>query len=406
VAQLGGERVVSAMKWRTEKRVLIVGGGIGGPVLGVWLRRLGMSVEIAEARAEVGVAEGAFLGVAPNGMNVLEQIGLADAVAARGVGCEAFRFHNGAGRIVGSIDRRGDGRAFGRPLTMVRRGELQALLAREAERVGVRFHRGKRLVGIDRSDPAKIVAAFGDGTTASGDLLVGCDGLRSRVRALALPEAAAPRFTGLLDFGGFARYSGGPLRAGCNEMVFGRRAFFGAFATPDGQVWWFHNGPGAPGGSGQELTAPAREHLLALHREDPPWISGVIRATPDVLGPWPIHDLPPLPRWHEGRVCLLGDAAHAMSPSAGQGASLAMEDALALARSLRDHDEPAAAFAAFERLRRPRVDAIFREARRNSSGKAVSGLSAWFRDRLLPLFLKLGAATQTRHYGYRLQWDA
>ncbi len=381
-------------------RALIIGGGIGGPVLGTWLRRLGMAVEIAEARPAVGGAEGAFLGVAPNGMNVLDQLGLADEVAAEGVPCRAFRFHNRAGKAIGTIDRSGDAGAFGRPLTMVRRARLQQALAAAAERAGVRIRHGKRLAAIDRSDPTRVLARFEDGSTATGDLLIGCDGLRSRVRALALPGAPTPRFTGLLDFGGFARLPVSPLRAGWNEMVFGRRAFFGAFATGDGEVWWFHNGPDG-GAQPTALPEAARAHLLALHRDDPAWISEVIQATPEVLGPWPIHELPPLSRWHDGRVCLLGDAAHAMSPSAGQGASLAMEDALVLARCLRDAGQPAAAFAAFERERRPRVDAIFREARRNGSGKAATGLQAWFRDRLLPLFLKHGAATQTRHYRYR-----
>jgi FAD-dependent urate hydroxylase len=113
-----------------------------------------------------------------------------------------------------------------------------------------------------------------------------------------------------------------------------------------------------------------------------------------------------MPRWHAGRVCLLGDAAHAMSPSAGQGASLALEDALVLAQCLRDLDAPAKAFAAFEKARRPRVDSIFRAAQRNGNGKAVGGaFSEWMRDRLLPFFLRLGASSQSKMYAYRLEWS-
>jgi FAD-dependent urate hydroxylase len=197
---------------------------------------------------------------------------------------------------------------------------------------------------------------------------------------------------------------------GVNLMLFGRRAFFGVFVTPSGELWWFHNG--APGSSDlealRERSEPARERerLLELHREDPPWVSDVIRATPQLLGPWPIYELNAMPRWHAGRVCLLGDAAHAMSPSAGQGAALAMEDALVLAQCLRDIDAPAKAFAAFEKARRPRVDAIFRAARRNGSGKAVSGaFSEWLRDRMLPFFLRLGASGQSKMYAYRLEWN-
>src|SRR5690606_490692 len=90
-------------------------------------------------------------------------------------------------------------------------------------------------------------------------------------------------------------------------------------------------------------SAASRARLLEQHAEDEPWINDVIRATRRILGPWPIHELPPVRPWHTGRVCLMGDAAHAMSPSAGQGASLAFEDALVLARSLRDLPDPDAA---------------------------------------------------------------
>ena len=112
-----------------------------------------------------------------------------------------------------------------------------------------------------------------------------------------------------------------------------------------------------------------------------------------------------MPRWHSGRVCLIGDAAHATTPSAGQGASLAFEDAMVLAQCLRDIDVPEHAFAAFERARRRRVEAIVRQSRRNGSGKAVAGpIREWVRDRVLPFFLRLGTKAQERQYAYRLNW--
>jgi 2-polyprenyl-6-methoxyphenol hydroxylase-like FAD-dependent oxidoreductase len=152
--------------------------------------------------------------------------------------------------------------------------------------------------------------------------------------------------------------------------------------------------------------ATTRERLLELHREDPRWIADVIRATPDILGAWPIYDLCAMPRWSDGRTCLVGDAAHAMSPNAGQGASLAMEDAMVLAQCLRDVADPARAFRTFERRRRARVDAIFRHARRNGSGKAMgNSFSEWIRDRLLPVFLRLGAAAQSRSYAHEIAWQ-
>lgn len=392
------------MTERKGRRAVIIGGGIAGPVLAMWLQRVGIEATIFEQRGSSAGAEGAFLGVAPNGMNVLDGLGLAGKVAEAGVSCSRFEFRNAEDRAIGAIDRSEDARRFGWGLTMVRRGTLHSLLLEEARRRGVDVQLGKRLAEIDRSNPAEVVARFEDGREARGDLLIGCDGLRSTVRARVLPDSPAPVFSGLWDVGGFAPGVKVPLRPGENVMVFGRRAFFGAFLTPGGEVWWFHNGPAGTGGE----TAPerVRARLLALHEEDAPWISDLLGATPSVLGPWGLYDLDGLERWSEGRVCVIGDAAHAMSPSAGQGASLAMEDAMLLAMSLRDVDEPSRAFEVFERLRRPRVEAIAKQARRNGSGKAMeSRVALWLRDLMLPAFLRLGGAAQNRSYAFRTDWE-
>ena len=375
-----------------ERNAVIVGAGIGGPVLAMWLQKAGIRAVVMEARESAALAEGAFLGVAPNGMNVLSELGLAEQVRAIGHVCSSFEFMNARGQHVGSIDRRDDAGTFGQALTMVRRADLHALLAAEAERRGIEFRYGLKLQAL-RENANGVTAGFSDGSERTADFLVGCDGLRSTTRSLAFPDAPAPEFTGLLDYGGFARVENLPFPRGVNAMVFGSRAFFGAFTTPTGETWWFHNGP---------PDVP----MLELHRDDPAWISELIRATPQVLGPWRMHELPAMPRWSNGRVALLGDAAHAMSPSAGQGASMAFEDAMMLARCLRDQADVPTAFVTFERLRRPRVDAIFKAAQRNSNRKAPSRVQVWFRDRLLPFFLKLGAKTQNEAYAFRIDWTA
>lgn len=385
-------------------RVVVVGSGIAGPVLGMFLRRIGAEVVIGEAREAGGPDEGAFLGVAPNGMNVLAELEVAEAVEAIGVPCERFLFQNSRGEPIGTIERSEDAARFGARLQMVRRSRLHEVLTAEARARGVEIRFGRALVGVERRGD-RVAARFADGSEAEGDCLVGCDGVRSTTRRLVLPDAPAPAFSGLVDFGGFARCPEAPLETGVNVMVFGRRAFFGAFRTPSGEVWWFHNGGERTPDVGVRDEAALRARILEQHRDDPAWIRELVDATPTLLGPWPLHDILTMPRWHAGRVCLAGDACHATTPSAGQGASMAMEDAWVLARCLRDAPAPEVAFAAFERARRARVEEVVAFSRRTGNTKAVNGrVREWLRDRMLPFFLKLGAGAQDRVYAHRLEW--
>lgn len=390
-------------------RAVIIGAGIAGPALAAFLAKAGIASVLCEARPLPTGNEGGFLGVAPNGMRVLAELGLERAVEASGVPCDGFAFQNASGRQVGVIDRRHDRTRLGARLVMIKRAPLQRLLLDHAARLGVTIHHNARLVEIGRSSPDVVIARFEDGSEHSGDLVVGCDGLRSQVRALVFPEQPPPQYTGLLDFGGYAAIDQPSLEIGWNVMVFGKRAFFGGFrAPPDehgrSEVWWFHNG-----GDAEPVRSLApeqrRRRILELHADDPPWIHACVQATPEILGPWPLHEVATMHRWHVGRVGIIGDAAHATSPSGGQGASLALEDAMLLARCLRDQGDPDRAFALLERLRRDRVDDVVTQSRRNASYKAPGPVGAWFRDRALPIFVKLGERAQHRAYAYRIDWD-
>jgi 2-polyprenyl-6-methoxyphenol hydroxylase-like FAD-dependent oxidoreductase len=392
------------MATRDIRRVVVIGCGIAGPALAMFLRRVGIEVVVCERRAGEAIAEGLFLGVAPNGMHVLAELGVRGRVEAVSVPCRGFEFLNARGQVIGSIDRRDDEAQFGARLQMIRRGDLHRVLTDAAREAGVEVQFGRTLVDIDRGAASTVVARFADGTHEAGDVLIGCDGVRSRVRHLTLEDAPDPAYSGLLDVGGITR-GAAPVPVGVNVMVFGRRAFFGAFRTPAGELWWFHNsGQNRPDGVLREGAA-VLAHILDLHRDDPAWIREAVASTETVVGPFPLHDILWMPRWYEGRVCLAGDAAHATTPSAGQGASLALEDAMVLAQCLRDIDVPRRAFAAYEHARRQRVEAIVRQSRRNGSGKAVSGpVREWVRDRVLPLFLRLGTRMQNRQYAYRVHW--
>lgn len=184
-------------------------------------------------------------------------------------------------------------------------------------------------------------------------------------------------------------------------MVFGRHAFFG-YLIREQMAYWFTN-VFDPDPYPDAVVGPTTclNRLQQRHRSDPFPIPQILDAADAVLGQWPVYDVPHLKTWHTPRICLIGDAAHATSPSAGQGASLALEDAAVLGRCLTGATTPTAAFAMFQRLRKPRAEAVVELGRRLGETKAPTGASAWFRDRMLPVFLRLGARRTTALYRYR-----
>jgi 2-polyprenyl-6-methoxyphenol hydroxylase-like FAD-dependent oxidoreductase len=196
-------------------------------------------------------------------------------------------------------------------------------------------------------------------------------------------------------------------------FIFGKRAFFGYHVRASGEIYWFNNHARAQAPGRSELTQIVsedwKERLLEMHRGDMAPIEDIIRSTEEGIGAFPIFDLPPQPIWHRGPIALLGDAVHAISPSAGQGASLAMEDAAILARSLRDASSLEEGFVTYERLRRARVERMVAWARSLGGAKLITNpIQVFFRDLMLPIFLKRSANPTALDwiYAYDVEWDA
>ena len=389
-------------------RAVIIGAGIGGPAAAVALRRAGIEPVICEARPAPAGSAGLFLGLGINGMHVLRELGLLDEVLRRDMAPTPWlEFTSATGRRLGAVPM---GRLDERtPSVTLMRGALQQALVEAAWDRGVTIHHSRRFVGY-REAADGIVARFEDGTEIEGDVLIAADGIHSAVRRAAFPDAPAPSYTGLLNLGGIVRDSGLPPTPDAMRMVWGWRAFFGYTVRENGEAWWFANvGQEREPQRGELESVPTEEwrrRLLSLFADDAPFIARLIEATPEITAT-PIHDMPPLPAWHRGRVVLLGDAAHAVSPSAGQGASLALEDAIVLAKCVRDIPRLEDAFVAFERLRRERVERVVRFSRERGSNKAASGPVARFlRDLLLPFFLKRFADPRSLAwvYSYQVDW--
>jgi 2-polyprenyl-6-methoxyphenol hydroxylase-like FAD-dependent oxidoreductase len=193
-------------------------------------------------------------------------------------------------------------------------------------------------------------------------------------------------------------------------MVFGKRAFFGYAVHPSGEIWWFANPPRADEPTSVELAATTteqwREMLIDLFAEDATPATRIVGATPGRLVGWATYDLPSVPTWHRGPMIIIGDAAHATAPSSGQGASIAIEDAVVLARCLRDLPDGGQALAAYERLRRARVERIVAHGARTSNSKAAGPVARVLRDLMLPMILRrAGGGSLAWMHDHHIVWD-
>lgn len=397
----------------TNKRRLtaaVIGGGVAGPVTAMALHRAGVDATVYEAYDRGADGVGAFLTVAVNGQRALRELDLLDPVLEHGFACPRFAFHSGSGKLLGGFPA-APAHPDGLTSHTVRRSDLYRALRDEALRRGVPMLHGKRLTDARRHDTG-MTAVFADGSEVRADLIVGADGLLSRTRTLIDPRAPKPRYVPLLNTGGWTRGVAVPGEPGTMTMYFGKKAFFCHMLAPDGVVWWFANVPQVrelPAADLAAITPGAwRARLLSTFDGDRTPAATVVAATERIAAPWNTYDFPSLPTWHTDRMVLVGDAAHAASPTSGQGASLAIEDAVTLARCLRDASAPAAAFAAYERERRDRVERIIAEAAKRSAEKMPGPVGRVVRDLVLPLVF----ARRARSGGddwvlqHEIRWDA
>ena len=367
---------------------IVIGGGIGGPVAAMALQRAGIEATVYEAYQGVADGVGGALSIAPNGRTALASIGAEAAVAAIGEPTHAMVMQSWTGKRLAE---------FGSPenlpgMLVVWRSDLYRALYDEAARRGVRIEHGKRLVGLEDRG-GRVTARFADGGTATADVLIGADGIRSTVRGLIDPAAPGPRYAGLLGFGARTGTEGLTSTNGKMHMVFGKRAFFG-YQVGGRDSGWFANLPHPSPMSVTEAKAVGAaewlRRLAEVFRDDrTPAADMIGRTRPEELViTGGLEDIPSVPQWYRGRVVLIGDAAHATSPSSGQGASLAIESGVQLARCLRDLPVEEA-FAAYEGLRRERVERIIKAAARTNSDKAAGPVARVLRDLIMPVAMRL-----------------
>jgi 2-polyprenyl-6-methoxyphenol hydroxylase-like FAD-dependent oxidoreductase len=391
---------------QNSRKALIIGAGIAGPTTAIFLKQAGIDAEVFEAWPyATGIGGG--LQIAPNGMHVLSEIGLADELVRRGSIAESFDFHSQSGARLGSVNQNMQAR-FGQPAVNMCRATLNEALINKAWCENVALYFEKRLIAIEDRADRPVVAHFADGTTAEGDFIIGADGVHSALRAHVIPDGPTPFDTGLIGFGGFVPRSvlaDTPIGQRV-ETTFGQSGFFGyGFCSPDpadGVMWWSTQPSHSIDAAAYRAMSQdaIKQHLKNFHAgwHDP--IPQILDAAENIVATATL-DVATLPTWSRGRALLIGDAAHATSPHAGQGASLALEDALRLGRMMRDGQELGQTFQNFEAERRPRAEKIVALARRNGNSKReFSPTGAWIRDRMLKLLLPVTAKGMNWMYAY------
>lgn len=339
-------------------RIAIVGGGIGGLAAALHLLREDFDVQVYEQASRIGEI-GAGIQISPNASRLLIRLGLKPALDAAGVRPQWVhqrRWDDGR-----TLQRAPVGaaveQAFGAPYYHVHRGDLAELLG--AAVPAERLHLGHRLAGLEQ-DGDRVRARFDNGVVVEADLLIGADGIHSRVRHLLFgPER--PRFTGCVAWRGLVPAE----RIRHLDIEVASHNWMG----PDAHVVHYWVGAGRYMNvvcvrehgewTGESWTDPGDvADLLARFAGWHPTVRGLIAAFPETFL-WALHDRAPLPHWSAGRVTLLGDACHPMLPMMAQGAAQAIEDGATLAALLRDRpSDVAGALAAYEALHKPRASRL------------------------------------------------
>jgi 2-polyprenyl-6-methoxyphenol hydroxylase-like FAD-dependent oxidoreductase len=392
---------------RAARTALVIGGGIAGSVVATALLKAGIEAVVYEAYPRLDEGIGGSLALAPNGVAALDVLGAGDDV--RAIALPIAR----AVMSVGAKTVALPGLEGVEPLQLVGRGDLHRVLHDRAVDAGVVFEYGKRLVDA-KEGPDGVVAHFDDGSTATADVLIGADGVRSTVRTLIDADAPAAGYTGLLSFQGWVPGELLPdLEPGVMTFAFGSQAYYLYWKQADGRVTW---GANLPSGQYLSLTearqTPTDEWLRQLREAyagDTPGELFAQNTDPETFAVnGAIHIMPPIPHWHRGRMVLIGDAVHAPSNSTGQGASLAIESAIQLARCLRDAPDAASAFAAYEQLRRERVEKITKRGARTNRTKTPGPIGRKVMQVTMPVFFRMLNFEKSLGWEqrYRIDWDA
>ncbi|MEV4890945.1 FAD-dependent monooxygenase [Nonomuraea sp. NPDC055795] len=334
---------------------VVVGGGIGGLAAAIGLHRIGWKVTVLE-RLPVLDDAGAGISLQANGLRALDALGVGDSVRSAGAEQRSGGIRTPSGRWLARMDLARAGARLGSAVYSFHRARLHETL--RGHLPAEQLVTGARVTGVRDEDGDAVVAYEGGGgvRTVRADLVVGADGVHSLTRRAVCPDAPGPEFTGTTVWRAVTAW---PVAGQADiDQTWGPGLEFGSTRLPGGLMEWHALTEKPPAG---DLMDEVRARFGRWH--DP--IPALLEATaPGTILRHDVFDLvTPLPTFVSGRLVLLGDAAHAMTPHLGQGASQALEDAVVLAAALHSAPSTPSALARYDRARRPRAQAVARAAR-------------------------------------------
>ncbi|MDH4762468.1 FAD-dependent urate hydroxylase [Pseudomonas oryzihabitans] len=358
--------------------IIIAGAGMGGLTAALALQQAGHRVRLFE-RAQDLAPIGAAISIWPNGVKVLEHLGLGSAIAAVSGDMQTMSYRDHEGRLLTQFSLLPLYTAVGRPARPIARAHLQRLLleAVGAERVTLG-------VGCDgfEQDATGVTVLLGDGRRERADLLIAADGTHSRLRERVVDQAITREYCGYVNWNGRVRIAPELAEAHDWAQFVGAHQRVSLMPMGGDEFYFFFDVPlpkGTPNDRGR-YRAELAEHFAGWA---PPVQRLIERLDPQGVARVEIHDTRPLPTLVQGRVALLGDSAHAMAPDLGQGGCQAMEDAWVLVRCLDAEADPRVALQAYEQARLERVAGIVERARKRceiTHGHEPLATQAWYAE--------------------------